>query len=197
MKTYPSSQKTKAAMVAALKQLMQQKPVDKIAIREITDLCGMKRQNFYYHFEDIYDLLRWMYQEEAIDLLRRHEGATLWQDGLLQLFQYLQENREVCLCALKSLGSKHLRSFFSADIRTIFRDALDQLLEQNHFPAEQIDKEMTINFYVISLAGVLESWLLGEIDRTPEELIAFADTMLQDHIRGTALRLGIQPPHIQ
>lgn len=44
-------------------------------------------------------------------------------------------------------------------------------------------------FYVIALVGTVESWLLGELDRTPEELIAFADVMLKDHIRGAALRI--------
>lgn len=41
---------------------------------------------------------------------------------------------------------------------------------------------------VVSYAAILESWLLGEIDRTPEELIAFADQMLQDHIQWARLR---------
>ena len=39
-----------------------------------------------------------MFEEEAVALLREHEGVTLWQDGLLQLFQYLQKTgRSVCV----------------------------------------------------------------------------------------------------
>ena len=45
------------------------------------------------------------------------------------------------------------------------------------------------HFYVIALAGTVESWLYGEMDQTPEELVAFCDTMLTDHIRGAELRL--------
>lgn len=40
---------------------MAQKPFDKITIRNITELAGIRRQNFYYHFEDVYDLMRWMF----------------------------------------------------------------------------------------------------------------------------------------
>ena len=43
------------------------------------------------------------------------------------------------------------------------------------------------HFYVVAFAGMIESWLLGEIDRTPEELIAFADTVLQEQILGARL----------
>ena len=43
---------------------------------------------------------------------------------------------------------------------------------------------------VLALAGVMESWLLGEIHRTPEELIDFVSQILQDHIRGAKLRFS-------
>ena len=98
-RTYLASDTAKREICAALKGLMAQKPLTKISVTEIMRACGMARQHFYYHFEDIYDAVRWMFEEEAVALLREHEGVTLWQDGLLQLFQYLQKNRAVCLCA--------------------------------------------------------------------------------------------------
>ena len=39
---------------------------------------------------------------------------------------------------------------------------------------------------------MIEEWLLGEIQETPEELIQFADRLLKDHVRGAALRLAEQ-----
>ena len=68
-KKYAVSNQTRQAMANALKELMAQKPIDKITIRDITDLCDMRRQNFYYHFQDIYDLMHWMFQQEAVSLL--------------------------------------------------------------------------------------------------------------------------------
>lgn len=110
-RTYLASDTAKREICAALKGLMAQKPLTKISVTEIMRACGMARQHFYYHFEDIYDAVRWMFEEEAVALLREHEGVTLWQDGLLQLFQYLQKNRAVCLCALHSMSREHLKDF--------------------------------------------------------------------------------------
>ena len=59
-KQYKSSAITRQAICIALKQLMDQKPLEKITISELMDTCGMRRQHFYYYFTDIYDLLRWM-----------------------------------------------------------------------------------------------------------------------------------------
>ena len=186
-KSYTASGQTKRAMADALKKLMTQKPLDKITIQELMEQCGMKRQNFYYHFEDIYDLLRWMFQEEAVSLLEQREGALLWQEGLLQLFRYLQENRKVCLCALKSLGRDYVKRFFRENIYDIIYRSVEQMEEK--LGGSENDAEMLTHFYVISLAATVESWLYEEIGQTPEELVAFCGTMLTDHIRGAELRL--------
>ena len=50
------SQTTKRALEASLKNLLLQKPLDKITINDIAEDCGISRMTFYYHFRDIYDL---------------------------------------------------------------------------------------------------------------------------------------------
>ena len=189
-RTYEASESAKREICSALKHLMTQKSLNKITVAEIMQSCGMARQHFYYHFEDIYDAVHWMFDQEAVALLREHEGVMLWQDGLLQLFQYLQENRAVCLCALKSVGREHLKRFFKADIHTFIHRAVVQIGEEVGAVRAGIKKEnmdLMTHFYVVAFAGMIESWLLGEIDRTPEELIAFADTVLQEQILGVRL----------
>ena len=192
-RTYAASDQTKHALAAALKELMAQRPIDKITIHDITERCGIRRQNFYYHFEDVYDLMRWMFQEEAVSLLRQHEGTLLWQEGLLQLFRYIEENKAVCLCALRSVGREHLKRFFETDVHAIIHRTVEQFGHEVgaiSAGATEADIELTTHFYVVALTGMLESWLLGEIDRTPEELISFADRTLMDQVQGARLRYG-------
>ena len=186
-----ASDQTKHALALALKELMAQEPIDRITIHELTERCGIRRQNFYYHFEDVYDLLRWMFQEEAVALLKQHEGTLLWQEGLLQLFHYIEDNRAVCLCALRSVGREHLKRFFEADIHAIIHRTVEQIgTEVGALRAGVTEEEVSLmtHLYVVTFAGMLESWLIGEIDGTPEMLVAFADQFLQDHIRGARLR---------
>ena len=190
-KTLFASEHTKQQLASALKVLMAERPMDKITISDLTAICKIRRQSFYYHFEDIYDLLRWMFQNEAISL-QQHEGALLWQEGLLQLLRYLEENRAVCLCALKSMGRDHIKRFFEADIYSIIHHTIEQLGENigsNPQLDSFVDIEMLTHFYVTALAGMTESWLLDEIDRSPEQLIDFADTILNSQLRGAALRI--------
>ena len=190
-KSVSVSEQTKHQLAAALKEAMAQKPLEKITISELTNACHLRRQSFYYHFEDIYDLLRWMFEDEAISLLRQQEGVLLWKEGLLQLFRYLEENRTVCLCALRSMGRDHLKRFFESDIYAIIHLTIEQLSGEIGVRGNLdsfVDVETLTHFYVVALAGIVESWLLGEIDRTPEELIQFVDTLLNDQMRGAAAR---------
>lgn len=174
-RTYEASYAAKREICAALKNLMAQKPLNKITVAEIMSACGMARQHFYYHFEDVYDAVRWMFEEEALVLLREHEGVMLWQDGLLQLFQYLQENKAVCLCALRSIGREHLKHFFQTDIRTIIQSTIQSIAAERHYQAGEQELNMLTQFYVGALANIVEDWLLGEIQGSPEEIIRFVD----------------------
>ena len=53
---------------------------------------------------------------------------------------------------------------------------------------------MLTQFYVGALVSIVEDWLLGEIQGTPEELSRFVDQVLRDHVRGAGLRLSQAGP---
>ena len=179
-RTYLASDTAKREICAALKGLMAQKPLTKISVTEIMRACGMARQH---------DAVRWMFEEEAVALLREHEGVTLWQDGLLQLFQYLQKNRAVCLCALHSMSREHLKDFFRTDLQAIIQNTIREIAAEMRYPADEREVTLLTKVYVGALAGMMEDWLLGEIQESPEDLIQFVDQLLKDHVRGAALRL--------
>lgn len=188
-RTYEASEATKREICTVLKSLMAQKPLNKITVTEIMQNCSMARQHFYYHFEDIYDAVRWMFDQEAVALLREHEGVMLWQEGLLQLFLYLQENRAVYLCALHSMSREHLKHFFKTDIHAIIQGTIQRIVTEMHSQATSWELELLTEFYVGALASLVEDWLLGDIQESPEDLIKFVDQLLKDHVRGAALRL--------
>lgn len=188
-RTYAASDSAKQEICAAMKSLMAQKSLDKITVAEIMRRCGMTRQHFYYHFEDIYAAVCWMFDQEAVALLRAHEGVLLWQDGLLQLFRYLQENRAVCLCALHSVSREHLKRFFQADINAIIQNTIQNLTDLSTYLASDREVDLLTKFYVGALVSIVEDWLRGNIQESPEELIRFTDQMLHAHLMGAKLRM--------
>ena len=56
---------TKKLLADGLKELLGKKTLDKITVKELVTACGVNRQTFYYNFQDIYELLEWIFVEEG------------------------------------------------------------------------------------------------------------------------------------
>ena len=88
---------TKRALEASLKRLLLQKPLTKITINDITEDCGVSRMTFYYHFKDIYDLIEWCCIEDGARALQGKKTSDTWQEGLMNVFQVMMENKSFIL----------------------------------------------------------------------------------------------------
>ena len=74
---------TKEALATALKQMMKVKPIGKITVKDLVELCGVNRQTFYYHFDDVYDLLEWIFEEDANRVLPQKVVYEHWREDVL------------------------------------------------------------------------------------------------------------------
>lgn len=63
-------ERTRGAIVNAFIQLLSEKPVNKITVKDIVERCGVNRNTFYYHFHDIPDLAEQMMEEKADQLIQ-------------------------------------------------------------------------------------------------------------------------------
>ena len=173
---FMSSLTTKKAISYALKDLLKTNPFSKITINDIAASCNINRQTFYYHFEDIYDLLKWVYQQEIILLMKKQEVVKTWQDALLVLLDYLTLNHDFCLNTLNSVGYRNLRRFFYQDVNSIVR-LLQPQGDDDRCPDTDFS-DFLAHFYTVSLGTLMESWLLGEIDKTPQQIIEYLEKII-------------------
>ena len=101
----------KRALEASLKNLLREKPLEKITINDITEDCGISRMTFYYHFKDIYDLIEWSCDEDAHRLLKGRESYDTWQQGYLRIFQAVRENQTFFLNIYHSLSRELVENY--------------------------------------------------------------------------------------
>jgi probable dihydroxyacetone kinase regulator len=184
---------TKRRLANSLKKLMAVKPFEKISAREIVEGCGYNRQTFYYHFQDIYELGKWMFEQDVSALMRGHDQVSTWEEGVLQLFNYFQENKAICLCALDSLGHDQVKYLVYAHIHDILKKIVDTLSADLAVDDEY--KNFVAHFYAEAFAGVAESWLREPPGKAipPEKLIGYLRTTLAGNLRGALVRYAGQP----
>ena len=89
----PDTYSTKQAMADALKELLAARPFSKVSVSELCEACGMNRKSFYYHFQDKYALLNWIFYNEYVSRLRK-DADTVSDWGMLNdLCRYIYDNR--------------------------------------------------------------------------------------------------------
>ena len=64
-----TSLNTKRMLADSLKKALRTKPFSKVTVSEIVADCGVNRKTFYYHFEDIFALLKWTIEEDMAEIL--------------------------------------------------------------------------------------------------------------------------------
>lgn len=181
MKERATTRMTKKALAASLKKLMEDSALDKISIREITEDCGVNRKTFYYHFENIYDLVGWMFEEEAIESVKKYNFLTDYEEVVRFSMNYVEENEHVVNSALNALGRDELKKFFYNNFVGNMRSVVDELSEGMIIPQDYID--FLINFYAESFASLLIDWVRNQSQRDKEKYIEYISLVLFESIR--------------
>lgn len=74
-------------------RLTQKKSVDSITVKDIVDACGISRQSFYYHFQDIMEVIEWSIDQAAQRMLECSLQASTLQAALrLFVVQFIEES---------------------------------------------------------------------------------------------------------
>ena len=71
----------------------------------------MNRNTFYYHFEDINDLLKWTLEQEAIDVVKHFDLMSDYEEAVRFVMNYIEENEKLLNNICNSLGQGELKRF--------------------------------------------------------------------------------------
>ncbi len=157
------SNQTKQALAAAMKDLMTRLPFSKINVGDICDACGLNRKSFYYHFQDKYDLVNWIFETEFISVMQSSPDRDKW-DTFRRLCSYFYENRAFYRTALDIRGQNSLVEYFREVMEPLLRADLTDLLEER-----QDVVEFAARFYVDAFLCALIRWLKSRDPIPPDE----------------------------
>ena len=177
---------TKKALAESLKACMYVKPLNKISVREVAENCGLNRQTFYYHFQDIYELLEWTIDHDVIYNIKEHDHFQSWQDAGIYLLRYIQKNGPLTLNILDSVERDHLKRFYYKDTYSICTRFLKETLEGIEY--EDDDFQRLAHFYSITFTSLLEDWVKNGMKRTPEAEIHTLELIVSGTARQAMLR---------
>lgn len=165
------SLRTKQSLAAALKKAMAKKPLSKITVSELVTTCNINRKTFYYHFTDIYDLLKWMMEQDAIEVVKNFDLLVNTEEAIRFVMDYVDQNHHIINCAYDSMGREEIKRFFYTDLFGIMRNAIDRTEEYLGVTVEEKFKEFLAAFYTEATAGMLLDWAKNRLSQDRETVL--------------------------
>ena len=166
-----TSANTKKAIAASLKKKMAQKPLSKITVNEIIADCGVNRKTFYYHFEDIYALLKWMLEEEAIEVVKGFDLLVEPEEAITFVIDYVNSNKHILCCAYDSMGREEMKRFFYSDLIGVIGSIMEGVEQELGISTPVNFKKLLIAFYTEALVGMLVDYFQAPENYDRETLI--------------------------
>ncbi len=150
-----TSNNTKKTLADALKHLLERKPLAKITVSDIIRECGLNRKTFYYHFQDIHDLLKWMLNQEAIERIKSFSAAMEFEEGMLFLLKYIEENKHILNCVCDSLGSLEIKRGLNQDFEYIAEKMLAVVERSKKVRLQSDYRTFLKSFFIDAMSGKL------------------------------------------
>lgn len=137
----------------AFMNLCLKKNIDKITVKDIVETCGISRQTFYYHFQDVLDVVEWGIEQSvqrALDLSLQKE--TL-EEVIEVFFTMAIKHREIIEKMLKSQRRDRLEIVFVRGVEQYLKGLLQK--QAVNVPISVEDMELIKCFYTFGTVGVL------------------------------------------
>ena len=174
------SQVTKRALEASLKNLLLKKPLDKITINDIAEDCGINRMTFYYHFKDIYDLVEWSCVEDAKKALEGKKTYDTWQEGFLQIFEAVQDNKPFIINVYRSVSREQVENYLYNLTYDLLIGVVEEQAAGMNVSAD--DKKFIADFYKYAYVGLMLDWIRGDMRENPQIILDRLSRLMRGNI---------------
>lgn len=174
------SQTTKRALAASLKTLLLQKPLSKITINDIAEDCGISRMTFYYHFKDIYDLVEWVCVEDAARALAGKKTYDTWQEGFLNIFQAVLDNKPFIMNVYRAVGRERVEQYLNPLVHSLVLGVVEE--KSAGMTVSQEDKNFIAYFYEYAFIGIVLNWINDNMREDPAVIVERTSRLIHGNV---------------
>ena len=185
------SQFTKKAIIASFLRLLEDRPLDKITVKDIIEDCDVSRGTFYYYFPDIYALVETVFEEECARLLKENPiGDSFWQEGFLKATELAKASKRRLYHAYNAINHEKMEEYLYQVVYHLLFTYVDQ--QAQGLSAAKRDQELVCMFYTNALVSLISRWINHGMKEDAAEYIREMGRLFSGNIR-TVLERCSQP----
>ncbi|MDR1816047.1 MAG: TetR/AcrR family transcriptional regulator [Clostridiales Family XIII bacterium] len=165
---------TQMVIKGAFIELLGERPIAKITVKEICARADVNRATFYAHFQDSYDLLRQIedgFVEDVTLYLAASDFGTLEGEQALasatKICEYVKANEPLCRVLFGPNGDARFLEKAKEIIRTNF---IDEWFRGSSASGREL--ELILCFAIGGAIEVIQRWIENDLPEEPQEIAA-------------------------
>ena len=160
---------TQQAIMYSLLKLLQEKPIDKITVKDICELCEINRNTFYYYYSDIYQVLEELLRSETEKSLKEKQEYKNFYEEYLQKYHLVLEYKKAVFHLYNSKNRDMILKYFYDVTEDFVEKYVRKEVVGTNLSEEDI--EFVTHFYSNSMIGNTLRWLQHGMQDSQERLI--------------------------
>ncbi len=171
MKNDPRTRYTRKVIQDAFLEILKEKPVSKITVKEVCDKAEINRGTFYRHYQDCYDLLDKIEEEglREFEKMLASVQATGMQSAVEAILHTLQNNSQLIRGLDSSTDGRQFVNRLAGRCALYMEQWLGSIPRSAASPA---NREASFAFLTGGGGSVIEWWLRSGMKAPPKEIAA-------------------------
>ena len=151
---------TKWAILEAYNELIKTKNIDKVTVKDVVEVCGITRQTFYYHFQDLLDVIEWGLRTTGDTAVQRGVETGSVEAAIHLFLDAADRNRQVGRKIFTSQKKPQLCDMIFHMMESLLFAIFKEKNADASIPVEELD--FAVHFYAHAVTGILYDVVMNE-----------------------------------
>lgn len=148
--------------------LLNIKPIHSVTVTELAKKCQIERKTFYYHYENLTELVKEIFEEELAIVIEEFNETLSWEDSFILAAKFILDNKK----AIKHMYESDYKADVEKYVFSIAGEIMNKYvsLVAKETKAKDIDVKLIAYFYQCALSSSLIQWVASGMKTDPVAL---------------------------
>lgn len=148
---------TRKAIKETFIELLEERPLNDITIKDIVERCGISRNSFYYHYQDLPALIEEIVKEEAEGIIRTYPSVTTIVECFDAVIEFASHRKRAIMHIYRSVNREMFERNLMMVSEYFVRSYVETALADMTMSTENV--RTIIDYYKCTCFGLAIEWL--------------------------------------
>ena len=161
-------------------KILNERPLNKITVKDIASACEINRNTFYYYYTDVYALLSELFQTELQTVTDEYNDTFSWEESFIVATKVALENKIAINHVYNSMQREELEDY----IYNVSGHVMNRYVEKlsDGISASSGDKKLISSFYQCALTEMVLRWIASGMKEDPDTIVRRIGQLFDGHI---------------